>query len=129
VTTGSSRSPVTTSAGRRLDASCALHGGDAPVAGHECGIYAFRTRELARDLLRRYTGVRQPYGPVPEEPPPRLGRPVALGRVLLWGRILVRDHGFRAQFGYLYDLFLIGGDQAIAAGLRPRYAVDVTVAA
>jgi hypothetical protein len=117
-------------AGRRLDASCAVHGDDAPVAGHECGIYAFRTRELAEDLLRRYTGVRQRYGPVPEEPPPpRLGRPVALGRVSLWGRVLEREHGFRAQYAYPYDLFVIGGDDAIAAGLRRRYAVDVTLAA
>lgn len=114
-------------AGRRLEASCALHGHAAPVSGHECGIYAFRTRDLAEELLRRYTGVRQRYGPVPEEPPPpRLGRPVALGQVSLWGRILVRERGFRAQFAYPYDLFLIGGDDAIAAGLRRRYAVDVS---
>ena len=56
-----------------------------------------------------------------------LGRPVALGRVSLWGRILEREHGFRAQFAYPYDLFLIGADDEIASGLRRRYAVDVTV--
>jgi hypothetical protein len=118
-------------AGRRLEASCALHGHEAPVSGHECGIYAFRARELAEELLRRYTGIRQRYGPVPEEepPPPRLGRPVALGRVSLWGRVLVRERGYRAQYAYPYDLFLIDGDDAIAAGLRRRYAVDVSPAA
>jgi hypothetical protein len=115
-------------AGRRLRASCAIHGDEAPLQGHECGIYAFRTRELAEDLLRRYTGVRQRYGPVLEEPPPpRLGRPVALGQVSLWGRVLVRDRGYRAQYAYPYDLFLIDGDQQIARELRRLYAVDVTV--
>jgi hypothetical protein len=115
-------------AARRLEASCAIHGHEAPVQSHECGIYAFRTRELAEDLLRRYTGVRQRYGPVLEEPPPpRLGRPVALGQVSLWGRILVRERGYRAQYAYPYDLLLIDGDDYIARELRRLYAVDVTV--
>jgi hypothetical protein len=114
-------------AATRFEATCSIHGHAAPVQGHECGIYAFRTRDLAEDLLRRYTGVRQRYGPVPEEPPPpRLGRPVALGQVSLWGRVLVRDRGYRAQYAYPYELFLIDGDGEIAAGLRRRYAVDVT---
>jgi hypothetical protein len=116
-------------AATRMEAGCALHGDAAPVHGHECGIYAFRTRELAEELLRRYTGVRHRYGPVPSEPPPpRLGRPVALGRVSLWGRVLERERGFRAQYAYPYDLFLIDGDAQIAAGLRRRYAVDVSLA-
>ncbi len=116
-------------AGARMEATCALHGAAAPLAGHECGIYAFRTRGLAEDLLRRYTGVGRRYGPVPQEPPPpRLGRPVALGRVSLWGRILVREHGFRAQYAYPYDLFLIDGDGGIARELRRLYSVDVTAA-
>src|SRR5919204_3315299 len=29
---------------RRLEASCPVHRDAAPAAGHECGIYAFRTR-------------------------------------------------------------------------------------
>jgi hypothetical protein len=112
--------------GRRLEARCPLHGDAAPVAGHECGIYAFPTRELAEDLLRRYTGVQQVYGRVTDEPlPPRPGRPLALGSVSLWGRVLVRDRGFRAQFAYPYELFLIGGDEQMARDLRRLYAVDV----
>jgi hypothetical protein len=115
-------------AAARLEASCAVHGHAAPMPGHECGIYAFRTRELAEDLLRRYTGVRQRYGPAPEEPPPpRLGRPVALGQVSLWGRVLVRERGYRAQYAYPYELFLLDGDDAIAHELRRLYAVDVSV--
>ena len=117
---------VTWPAQRRLQATCPQHGADAPAAAHECGIYAFRTRESAEDLLRRYVGVRQRYGPDAElPPPPRPARPMALGRVSLWGRILEREHGFRAQFAYPYEIFLLGGNEAIARDLRRLYAVDV----
>ncbi len=110
----------------RFEASCPVHRGGAPVDGHECGIYAFRTRALAEELLRRYTGVRHCYGREYKElPPVRQGRPIALGSVSLWGRILVRERGFRAQYAYPYELFLIGGDDQIARELRGRYAVDV----
>lgn len=112
-------------AGMRLEATCAVHRDGAPVSEHECGIHAFTTRELAEDLLRRYTGVRQRYGRHHELPPPAPGRPIALGRVSLWGRILARDKGFRAQYAYPYDVFLIGGSEEIAHALRRLYAVDV----
>lgn len=111
---------------RRFEASCPVHRGGAPVEGHECGIYAFRTRALAEELLRRYTGVRHCYGREYRElPAVRQGRPIALGSVSLWGRILAREKGFRAQYAYPYELFLIGGDDQIARELRDRYAVDV----
>jgi hypothetical protein len=111
---------------RRFEARCPTHGGTAPVPGHECGIYAFANRELAEDLLRRYTGVRHRYGRHYQELPPlRQGCPIALGRVSLWGRVLIRENGFRAQFAYPYELFLIGGDDDLARELRSRYAVDV----
>jgi hypothetical protein len=112
---------------RRFEASCTLHRDAAPVEDHECGIYAFRTRALAEDLLRRYTGIRQCYGREYRElPPVRHGRPIALGSVSLWGRILAREKGFRAQYAYPYELHLIGGDDRIARELRDRYAVDVS---
>jgi hypothetical protein len=113
---------------QRFEARCVLHRDAAPVAGHECGIYAFKTRELAAELLRRYTGIRQHYGREYRElPPVRKGRPIALGSVSLWGRILARERGFRAQYAYPYELFLIGGDNRIARELRERYAVDVSL--
>jgi hypothetical protein len=110
----------------RFEARCSTHGAEAPVQGHECGIYAFRTRELAEDLLRRYTGVRHHYGrPNQELPPLRYGCPIAIGRVSLWGRVLARENGFRAQYAYPYELFLIGGQDELARELRRLYAVDV----
>jgi hypothetical protein len=109
----------------RLAARCAVHRDQAPAAGHDCGIHAFRTRELAETLLRRYTGqTLRYYDRDPELPEHRKGRPVALGRVSLWGRILAREFGFRAQYAYPYELFVADGDQAIARELRDRYAVD-----
>jgi hypothetical protein len=111
---------------RRFEARCSMHGEAAPVQSHECGIYAFSTRELAEELLRRYTGVRQHYGrPHSELPPLRRGCPIALGRVSLWGRVVARENGFRAQYAYPYELFLIGGDGGVARELRDLYAVDV----
>ena len=112
---------------RRFEAGCRLHRDAAPVADHDCGIYAFRTRAHAEDLLRRYTGIRHRYGREYRElPPVRHGRPIALGSVSLWGRILAREKGFRAQYAYPYELHLIGGDERIARALRARYAVDVS---
>lgn len=115
-------------AGRRFEARCSVHRERAPVHEHECGIYAFRTRALAEELLRRYTGVRHRYGREYRElPPVREGRPIALGSVSLWGRILARERGFRAQYAYPYELYLIGGDGQIARELRDRYTVDVSL--
>jgi hypothetical protein len=100
-------------AGRRMEARCRRH--ESPRADHRCGLYAFRTREAAEALLRRCA-------------PPRLAgcRPVALGSVSLWGRVIPHRDGWRAQFAYPYELFLLGGDRDAAAGLRDRYAVDVS---
>jgi hypothetical protein len=115
-------------AGKRFEARCPTHGDAAPAPGHECGIYAFRTRVLAEDLLRRYTGVRQHYGGRHHELPPlRRGCPIALGRVSLWGRVLARENGFRAQYAYPYELFLICGDDDLARQLRRLYTVDVSL--
>ena len=69
----------------RLEARCPMRG-RAPAAGHRCGIYAVRTRELAERLL---ADVRLPAP-----------RPVVIGRVSLWGRVFENTHGWRAQFAY-----------------------------
>jgi hypothetical protein len=120
------RHHVSWPARRRLEAACSAHGDEAPSSGHECGIYAFKSRDLAEELLRRYIGVRQCYGREQEFPPPRRGRPIALGSVSLWGRIMERERGYRAQYAYPYELFLLNADDAIARELRRLYAVDVS---
>jgi hypothetical protein len=118
-------------AATRLEAACVTHRHDAPAHDHDCGIYAFKTRELAEDLLRRYMGEKHCYfeGRV-HRPEPRSHRVVAIGRVSLWGRVLEREHGFRAQYAYPYELFLIGreGSGDVAQHLRRLYAIDVWAA-
>jgi hypothetical protein len=47
--------------------------------------------------------------------------------VSLWGKILARERGYRAQYAYPYELFVIGGDEQMARELRDRYAVDVSL--
>ena len=113
-------------AGRRMEAACRTRLGlrrrsshhDAPRAGHNCGVYAFRERADAEALLRDLL----PVGP-------EVGRlPAAIGRVSLWGRVIENSGGWRAEFAYPYDLLLFGGDASLAAELRGRYAVDVELA-
>lgn len=94
----------------RLAARCPIRG-RAPAAGHRCGIYAVRTRELAEQLL---ADIRLPAP-----------RPVVLGRVSLWGRVFENTDGWRAQFAYPYELFVLGGDEGTVRALRHAYAVDV----
>jgi hypothetical protein len=113
-------------AASRMEARCwlGLGGGvlraehEAPRLGHSCGLYALRTRARAEALLREIGRVGVGSG----------RRPVALGRVSLWGRVIENVDGFRAQYAYPYDLELVGGDEPLAAALRTRYAVDVTAA-
>jgi hypothetical protein len=60
---------------------------------------------------------------------PAAGRlAAAVGRVSLWGRVIENTGGWRGQFAYPYEIVLLGGDRAMAAELRERYAIDVTLA-
>ena len=90
---------------------------EAPQPGHSCGIYAARDRADVEAMLRQLGEV----GPTFH----RLA--AAIGRVSLWGRVIENTGGWRAQFAYPYDLVLFGGDEGLAAGLRRRYAVDVSL--
>jgi len=100
-------------AGRRAEAHCRRHA--APLAAHHCGIYAFRTREAAERLLARCS--RGGFAGC---------RPVAVGAVSLWGRVIPHSDGWRGQYAYPYELVVVGGDDEVAPDLRRRYAVDVS---
>jgi hypothetical protein len=97
---------------RRCESYC-LSGGPsvhrAPEPGCRCGVYAFATRELAEQAL------------VSEMRP----IPTALGRVSLWGQVVQHARGWRAQYAYPYDLWLLHGSQSLAGDLRAAYAIDV----
>lgn len=110
---------------QRMEADCRtllglrrrLRGHGAPEAGHRCGIYAFRERRDAEELLGE-------LGPVGAA----AGRlPAAIGRVSLWGRVIENTGGWRAEFAYPYDIVLFGADSSLAAELRSCYAVDVSL--
>lgn len=110
---------------RRMEAGCRAllglrwraRGHGAPRAGHRCGIYAFHERRDAEALLRE-------LGPVGAA----AGRlPAAIGRVSLWGRVIENTGGWRGEFAYPYDVVLFGADASLAAELRSRYAVDVSL--
>jgi hypothetical protein len=84
----------------------------APHWGCECGVYAFKHREAAELLAREKVD----------------GGTLVLGRVSLWGRVIESELGYRAEFAYPYDLFLLGGTDEEAHSLRRAYAVDVSLA-
>ena len=112
-------------AARRMEAGCRplfglgwrSRGHGAPQPGHSCGIYAFRERGDAEKLLAE-------LGPVG----PAAGRlAAAIGRVSLWGRVIENTGGWRAEFAYPYDVVVCGGNRSLAAQLRARYLVDVSL--
>jgi len=87
---------------------------EAPWPSCRCGIYGLREQEVAERALVRYSrGDLERW---------------ALGRVLLWGRIVEGERGWRAEYAYPYDVAVFA-DERVAAELRDLYAVDVTVMA
>ncbi len=87
--------------------------------GQECGIYALRDEESTRrwDIFAR----------APR--PPTVG--AAVGRVKLWGRVLRYEQGFKAEYAYPAELYLVELDDGleadeIAEGLAERYGLPVT---
>jgi len=55
------------------------------------------------------------------------GRPLAIGRVSLWGRVVENVDGWRAEYAYPYELAVRRGDEATLAALRRAYLVDVAL--
>jgi len=85
--------------GRPLQALCLTGGHAAPSPGCACGIHASPDREhlLAEGLCLA----------------PRL--PLVLGRVGLWGAVVADGHGWRGQYAYPVELFLVA-DTATGSG-------------
>jgi hypothetical protein len=68
----------------------------APCAEHGCGIYAVRTEEQAR----KWAGAS----------PTRV-----VGRVMLWGRVLVFTEGYLAEFAYPRDVLIENPTDSVGA--------------
>lgn len=105
---------------QELRSRCYVHG-SRPAVEHFCGIHAFAERDDAVSYASSVDGRLLLFN---RRPGDALG--IAVGRVSCWGRIVRHSHGWRSQFAYPYDLFLLSGDQALARSLSRRYAVDVT---
>lgn len=105
---------------RALEAACSRHGA-RPSASHSCGIYAFASRERALE----YVESRAP-GPQLFMRHPERARGIAVGMVSGWGSAIAHAYGWRSQFAYPYDLYLLKGDRGLARELADRYAVDTS---
>jgi hypothetical protein len=106
---------------RELEARCCVHG-SRPAVHHVCGIHAFG----ARDDALAY-GARRRHGPALFARTPARALGVAVGRVSGWGRAVRHTGGWRSQYAYPYDLYLVAGDRALALLLADRYAVDTSL--
>jgi hypothetical protein len=108
---------------RELQSGCHMHG-SRPAAHHVCGIHAFAAREDALAYVHSRRDVPMLFARTPAR---SLG--IAIGRVSGWGRVVRHAHGWRSQFAYPFDLFLLAGDRALARSLADRYAVETMTAA
>jgi hypothetical protein len=105
---------------RPLEARCGMHG-SRPVTHHPCGIHAFAARDEALTYLDRSRDA----APLLFTRRPQRALGVAIGRVSGWGRAILHDRGWRSEYAYPYDVYLLKGDGALARSLASRYAVDV----
>lgn len=104
----------------RTESVCDEHG-PLPDRDHDCGIHAF----MHRDEALAYIGQKVPFVGYPFVRQVEGRVCVAIGRVSLWGRVVEHERGYRGQYAYPYDIFLIDGTHEIARSLASRYAVDV----
>lgn len=75
---------------RKADpARCFLEHGSAPLEGCTCGYYAYKDLDGLRAGMRR-----------------REFWPVVIGRVVLWGKVIVAERGYRAQYAYPKELYV-----------------------
>ena len=102
---------------RELEAGCFMHG-HRPAAHHICGIHAFEARKDALAYAHADPGssifARALVG-------------IAIGRVSGWGQVVRHTHGWRSQYAYPFDLYLVAGGRALARSLADRYAVETVV--
>jgi hypothetical protein len=91
-------------------ANC-THGGPSLRSTCSCGIHAHKTRE---ECLKQLANELQP------------GVFAAYGRVNLWGKWVEGEKGWRAEYAYPYDIYLVDcADKALIREMADVYAVDV----
>lgn len=103
---------------RAMTSGCHAHG-SRPAAHHVCGLHAFASHD---DALAYAVAGQEQERLFALAPARALG--VAVGRVSGWGRVVGHTHGWRSQFAYPFDLYLLAGDRSVARLIADRYAVE-----
>ena len=103
-----------------LESRCNRHGA-RPVAHHSCGLYAFAERADALAYVRPRAGGAKFFVRRPER-----ARGVVVGVVSGWGRVVRHARGWRSQYAYPYDLYLLNGDRGLARAVADIYAVETS---
>lgn len=91
----------------------ATHPGALWRTSCRCGVYAYKSetrciQDLADERMAPLTYL------------------LAVGRVSLWGRYVEAEHGWRARYGYPYEISVYNAaDRGIARALAATYAIDV----
>jgi len=89
---------------------------EVPAESCSCGVYAANDRKTAEGYLGDMT-----------DPLNRTNMNTVLGRVALWGKIIVYDRGFRAEWAYPQSFFTdvaMPGLEAYGAPILPMKEVD-----
>jgi hypothetical protein len=79
--------------GASLTARCRFHAHAAPARECRCGLYALRSRDAALRLA---------------------GQGAVIGEVLLWGRVVEHQHGYRAEHAVIRQLQIPVGTRVVA---------------
>jgi hypothetical protein len=99
----------------RMEAACVVEGAEhdaAPGTSCECGVWAFKTRAAAADVVLAYR---------------YCGMAVAVGQVALWGRVVEHEDGYRAQYAYPRELTVYGAAGDEAADIQEAYGIPTAV--
>jgi hypothetical protein len=103
-----------------VTASCGCgHGHEVPSEDGECGFYSLKDLHSAIELV----------GPIEvSEPRPDLGRPVVLGRILLSGKVIEHEIGYRAERARIAKLIPFRSTERSVTRLANRLGVGVAAA-
>ena len=85
----------------------------APKLTCTCGIYAAASYADALRFLQQYD----------EKNDGRL----VIGKVSLWGCVIQHENGYRAEYAFPQNLYLVHGTREIKQQIRHTYAVDVAI--
>lgn len=106
---------------------------EPPNPDCSCGIFAFKESDQAYAWLKERSTVfdvfNKAHGGDTKKFMDGLGKVPVVGKVSLWGQIVSHVKGYRAQFGYPYEIFVPRWAPETAEEIRAIYSVDGMVMA